>query len=149
MKATRNILIGLMIAIASNAMAQNTAKVVRVVDGDTYKLLSNGKIITTRLVNVDAPETKQNFGEAAKQQATEILIGHTSIEQQLLYMLDHHRFPHGFIFSGLEGVGKSVMAYRLARYLFSKDHKSEDSSGLFGETLVSPSSPSLSSSLYI
>lgn len=81
--------------------------------------------------------------------ATEILIGHTSIEQQLLYMLNHHRFPHGLIFSGLEGVGKSVMAYRLARYLFSKDHKSEDSSGLFGETLVSPSSPSLSSSLYI
>ena len=54
-----------MIAIASNAMAQNTAKVVRVVDGDTYKLLSNGKIITARLVNVDAPETMQNFGEAA------------------------------------------------------------------------------------
>ena len=77
MKATRNILIGLMIAIASNAMAQNTAKVVRVVDGDTYKLLSNGKIITARLVNVDAPETMQNFGEAAKQQATNILVGKT------------------------------------------------------------------------
>lgn len=94
------------------------------------------------------PQSSAPPADMPTPRATEILIGHTSIEQQLLYMLDHHRFPHGFIFSGLEGVGKSVMAYRLARYLFSKDHKSEDSSGLFGETLARPSSPTPSSSLY-
>lgn len=55
----------LMLQIVS-AFAQNSATVIRVVDGDTYQLLTNKRIFTVRLLNVDAPETKQSFGEAAK-----------------------------------------------------------------------------------
>jgi micrococcal nuclease len=77
MKATRNILMVFLLALASNAMAQHTAKIVRVVDADTYGLLVNGKIIVARLTNIDAPELKQNFGEAAKQQVSQILLGKT------------------------------------------------------------------------
>lgn len=77
MKATRNILIGFLLVIASNAMAQRTAKIVRVWDADTYSLLVKGKIIVARLTNIDAPELKQHFGEAAKQQVSQILLGKT------------------------------------------------------------------------
>ena len=58
-------------------MAQHAAKVVRVWDADTYSLLVKGKIIVARLTNIDAPETKQNFGEAAKQQVSQLLLGNT------------------------------------------------------------------------
>jgi micrococcal nuclease len=77
MKATRNILMVFLLAFASNAMAQHTAKIVRVWDADTYSLLVKGKIIVARLTNIDAPELKQNFGEAAKQQVSQILLGKT------------------------------------------------------------------------
>lgn len=58
-------------------MGQQTAKVVRVVDADTYSLLVKGKIIIARLTNINAPELKQNFGKAAKLQVSEILLGKT------------------------------------------------------------------------
>lgn len=65
--------------------------------------------------------------------ATVNLLGHAEIEQQLLSMLENGRFPHGLIFSGLEGVGKSVMAYRLARYLFAKGGKKIETISMFGD----------------
>ncbi len=65
--------------------------------------------------------------------ATSNLLGHADIEKKLLSMLENGRFPHGLIFSGLEGVGKSVMAYRLARYLFAKGGKQEDTLSMFGD----------------
>lgn len=75
--------------------------------------------------------------------ATATLLGHADIEKQLLSMLGHGRFPHGLVFSGMEGIGKSVMAYRLARYLFSKDGKQDDTFSMFGEA------PEPTTSLYI
>ena len=75
MKATRNILIGLMIAIASNAMAQNTAKVVRVWDGDSFNLLVKGEVISTRLANVDAPEMNQAWGKESQKNVSQLILG--------------------------------------------------------------------------
>lgn len=75
--------------------------------------------------------------------ATATLIGHQAIEAQLLSMLDNNRFPHGLIFSGMEGVGKSVMAYRLARYLFAKGGTQDNTLDMFG------GAPEKDTSLYI
>lgn len=66
----------LMLQIAS-AFAQNSATVIRVVDGDTYQLLKGKRIFTVRLLNVDAPETKQSFGEAAKDSVSKLILGKT------------------------------------------------------------------------
>ena len=57
--------------------AQTTAKVVKITDGDTYKLQVNGKIITARLANADAPEKTQNFGMAAKDSVNNLLLNKT------------------------------------------------------------------------
>ncbi len=79
--------------------------------------------------------------EVPSPQATAHLLGHTEIEKQLLSMLENGRMPHGLIFSGLEGVGKSVMAYRLARYLFAKGGPQEtDTLSMFGDAPVAPTS---------
>lgn len=72
------------------------------------------------------------------------LLGHQAIESSLLNMLDTGRFPHGLIFSGPSGIGKSVMAYRLARFLFSEADREPD---MFGappkptSLLVAPDHP--------
>ena len=89
---------------------------------------------------IDAPS---DIAEILSPRATSQLLGHSEIEQKLLSMLEHGRFPHGLIFSGLEGVGKSVMAYRLARYLFAQDAKEDDTFNMFGDA------PEKATSLFI
>jgi DNA polymerase III subunit delta' len=51
--------------------------------------------------------------------------GHHAQEQALLEAYRSGRMHHGWLFTGPEGVGKAVMAYRLARYLLANpDHES-------------------------
>lgn len=42
-------------------------KVIGISDGDTMTLLVNGKPLKIRLANIDAPESKQAFGQKSKQ----------------------------------------------------------------------------------
>lgn len=64
--------------------------------------------------------------------------GAPETEQTLLDLFMSGKPPHALIFAGPEGVGKSTMAYRLARFLLSgKTEKAteEEGGGLFGEEL--------------
>lgn len=62
---------------------KETAKVVRVVDGDTIEVSSNNKKETVRLIGIDAPETVDSreavecFGKEASNKAKEVLTGKT------------------------------------------------------------------------
>ncbi|MCB1551338.1 MAG: DNA polymerase III subunit delta' [Alphaproteobacteria bacterium] len=80
---------------------------------------------------LSSPET-----EVSAARATSNLLGHEGIEQNILQMLETGRFPHGLIFSGPSGIGKSVMAYRLARFLFSEKDREPD---MFGTPEVATS----------
>ncbi len=62
----------LMVAICFTANAQ---LVVKVIDGDTYKVLLYGKLQNIRLQNVDAPELDQYFGKAIKDSVAKLLEG--------------------------------------------------------------------------
>jgi len=63
--------------------ANVTAKVIRVVDGDTIKVLIGNKEDTVRLIGIDTPETVdprkpvQCFGIEASNKAKEVLTGKT------------------------------------------------------------------------
>lgn len=50
-------------------------KVVAVKDGDTIELLQKGKTVTVRLYGVDAPEKTQDYGQKAKQFASDLVFG--------------------------------------------------------------------------
>ena len=52
----------LLALIALNATANDSARVVRVKDGDTYVFRKGNTDFTVRLKNVDSPELKQPFG---------------------------------------------------------------------------------------
>jgi endonuclease YncB( thermonuclease family) len=62
----------LMVAICFTANAQ---LVVKVIDGDTYKVLLNGKLQNVRLMNVDAPELDQYFGKAVRDSVAKLIQG--------------------------------------------------------------------------
>jgi len=62
----------LMTAICFKADAQ---LVVKVIDGDTYKVLQNGKLQNVRLMNVDATELDQYFGKAVKDSVANLIKG--------------------------------------------------------------------------
>jgi micrococcal nuclease len=51
--------------------------IIRVIDGDTYEVLLNGKKQPIRLMNVDAPELKQAFGAAVKDSVSHLLKNKT------------------------------------------------------------------------
>lgn len=44
-----------------------SGKVIGVTDGDTIKVLSDGKSVTIRLQGIDSPEKKQSFGSKCKE----------------------------------------------------------------------------------
>ena len=62
---------------------RDTYPVIKVVDGDTFSVLIDGKSVTLRLIGLDTPETVdprkpvQCFGKAASDKAKELLAGKT------------------------------------------------------------------------
>ncbi len=61
-----------------------------------------------------------------------LCIGHESQEELFLELYEKKVFPHALIFSGLEGIGKTTMAFRLARFLLKHGKDEVADAGLFG-----------------
>ena len=59
--------------LASAAPKEETGRVVRVVDGDTYDVLAGSTIYRVRLLSVDAPEQDQPFGHQAADSVARLL----------------------------------------------------------------------------
>ena len=59
--------------LASAAPKEETGRVVRVVDGDTYDVLARSVVYRVRLLGVDAPEPDQPFGHQAADSVARLL----------------------------------------------------------------------------
>ncbi|MDC0288190.1 thermonuclease family protein, partial [Rubripirellula sp.] len=66
---------GLTFATPPKITEHLTGKVVSVTDGDTVTLLVNQKALKVRLYGIDAPETKQSFGNKSKQALAAMVFG--------------------------------------------------------------------------
>ena len=71
------LLIALLLPLAQWAMAETiNGKVVGVMDGDTIKVLAAGNVQhKVRLVEIDAPESRQPYGSRAKQALSGLVFG--------------------------------------------------------------------------
>ena len=63
------------IVACSRSAPSFRGKVVGVSDGDTIKVLSNREEVTVRLEGIDAPETRQSFGNQSKQALSHLVFG--------------------------------------------------------------------------
>ncbi len=61
-----------------------------------------------------------------------LFLAHEDKERQFLDLYEKDSLPHAMIFSGLQGIGKTTMAFRLARFLLKHGAKDKDQGGLFG-----------------
>src|SRR5712692_4771707 len=57
------------------AFAELFGQVVGVIDGDSIRVMHNGRAKEIRLSGVDCPEERQAFGQRAKQAASELVFG--------------------------------------------------------------------------
>ncbi len=99
-----------------------SAKVVGVKDGDTFKLLSNGKEVTLRLSDVDCPEKRQPFGTAAKKFASDFCFGKT-VQIRTTNKTDRYRRLIGEMYFNGTCLNKELVRNGLAwHYIkYSKD----------------------------
>lgn len=69
----------LLILVATILFSQNSfawsGKVIGVTDGDTIKVLRDGKQVKIRLYGIDCPEKRQAFGQKAKQFTADLVAG--------------------------------------------------------------------------
>ena len=65
----------LAILIPIGGLADVTGKVVKVTDGDTIHVLSEGARIKVRLTGIDAPESNQPYGKASRKHLASLLAG--------------------------------------------------------------------------
>lgn len=52
-----------------------TGKVIGITDGDTLAVMQAGRAVKVRLVEIDAPESRQDFGQRSKQSLSELCFG--------------------------------------------------------------------------
>lgn len=78
-----------------------------------------------------APAAEARHGGLLPPREVAECLGHGEIEKLLLSLFNDGKLPHALIFAGTEGIGKSVMAFRLARFLL-KNGQADEGPGLFG-----------------
>jgi len=79
--------LSLLCAVSAQA-ATYTARVVSITDGDTLRVVSEGRELVIRLRWIDAPEKGQPFGDQARQALSELLAGQVVIVRD--YGPDRH-----------------------------------------------------------
>ena len=162
----------IVLLVSTTALADFTGKVVGVTDGDTIKVMRDGRSVTIRLHGIDAPERSQSFGSTAKRFVSDACFGQqvTVIEHDTnrygrvvaeIRLLDGSNLNHAVVESGLawwhrkyaakdsrlEAAEKQAKAAR--RGLWSQFNPSppwEYRNGGATKTVRSPSSQSMFSS---
>lgn len=136
---------------------QETARVLRVIDGDTIKVWINNKEETVRLIGIDAPETVdprkpvQCFGREASDKAKEVLTGKIITLESDPTQADRDKYGRflRYVFIGDLNINKLMISegyaheytYRSNPYKYQEEFKSaektarEESKGLWDKNI--------------
>lgn len=71
----RNVFVISLLFLVLCVSAQDTCRITRVIDGDTYELLCDSQKKIVRLMNVDAPEKDQFYGQRVTDTLSQMLTG--------------------------------------------------------------------------
>ncbi len=83
-------------------------------------------------MNLFEDEIVEELDTLCEPSSMSFCLGTESQERLFLELFKKKSLPHAMIFSGAQGIGKSTMAFRLARFLLKNaDSEGENQSGLF------------------
>lgn len=66
---------------------------------------------------------------------TDTVFGHEAAERLFLDAVNQDRIHHGWLLTGPKGIGKATFAWRIAKFLLSKNPGAAAEGGLFGDAL--------------
>ena len=104
--------------------AQETCRIIRVVDGDTFELLCDSQKRLTRLRNVDAPEVDQYYGQVVTDSLKSLLEG------RLVQVHQSERDMYGRHLVKINWEGRSMDSFLIARGWAWHYHPFSDDSSL-------------------
>ncbi len=117
-------LLGTVFALASlTAYADFTGKVIAVADGDTITVLRDKEQVKIRLVEIDAPEKAQAFGNKSKQALADMVHGKDVLVVE--YGTDKYRRTLGRIY--LDGLDANAEQVRLGMAWVYRKYAPKDS----------------------
>jgi micrococcal nuclease len=111
---------------ANETATEITGKVIAVKDGDTIKILYNGKSLTIRLAHIDCPEKKQPYGAAAKKFTSDKCYGQTvTVQHENKY--DRNKRLIGVVINAKgkninEALVKAGLAWHFKKYSTQKEY---------------------------
>ena len=109
----------------SGTTAQVPVKLVKTIDGDTIKVLYNGKEINVRYLLIDTPETnhprlgKQPFGDEAKERNRQLVnSGALTLEFDIGERIDKYDRLLAYVYVDGKSVQKTLLSEGLARVAY-------------------------------
>ena len=63
------------------------------------------------------------------------LFGHAAAEAEFIDSFNTGRLPHAWLISGPLGIGKATLAFRIARFMLTRDNLLANTASLFGENI--------------
>lgn len=70
---------------------------------------------------------------------SDFCLGHNAIEDKFLNLITDNKLPHGLVFSGIKGIGKSTFAYRLVKFLLAQPVIDPNQNSMFADDV--PAAP--------
>lgn len=102
----------LLLAASPKVIDQFSGKVIGVTDGDTINVLVNKEIVKVRLEGIDAPESRQSFGNKSKQALSKLVFGKSVVVKKTGE--DRYRRTLGVIMLGNTDVNAKMIEDGLA-----------------------------------
>jgi len=100
-------------------------KVLDVIDGDTYKLMVNGKMVKVRLLGIDCPEHDQAYGWRATKTAENLVLGKNVTVKIGGKDLYHRVLGTVFLENGTNVCKEMIKSGYAWKYKYSHDHDLE------------------------
>lgn len=83
-------------------------------------------------IDVDGLSVVNEGEKLTEPQSMSFCLGHEEQEKLFIELFEKNSMPHAMIFAGTQGIGKSTMAFRLARFLLKNGGKDLNQDSLFG-----------------
>ena len=121
----RSVMICALMLFSFNTLSIPSLKDIKVIDGDTIKAFYKDEMIKIRLAEIDAPETRQDFGYQSKKCLKQIIIDANGIIAFKFKEEDRYKRSVGWLLAGDKNLNYEMVrrgcAWVYDRYVLNKE----------------------------